>query len=270
MEKSSQARFFPMLPSGRKRTAADIEQDEEQQQDSWNLPLVDNAALGFSNYNGGGETPPATMEDPEPEPEYYLPILLPSRKREVKHLGKPGKRSSCFLCCYCGERNTTLPNDDVQKIVEMLRQYTGRMDSVALAKLIADHYAKFQERINSHLLRGEDPLPDMTAATVLEHIRKHTADPELKQVIMLEELQEMREELLKIVFEKHNKKNIKRVNKANLDALEKVIKMEMVVQQKDASKMAFFSAGARVNGMAQGPVATQTKTLFDCWKKART
>lgn len=268
-----------MLPTGRKRTAADIEQEDEQ--DSWQLPLLDNASLGFSHFalaapasgggqGGGGETPAATAEDPEPEPEFFLPVLLPSRRREFKHLGKPGKRSSCFLCCYCGERNTTLPNDDVQKIVEMLRQYTGKMDSVALAQMIADHYATFQERINTNLLRGEKPLPDMSAATVLEHIRKHTADPELKQVIMLEELQEMREELLKIVFEKHNKRGNKRINKANLDALEKVIKMEMVVQQKDVSKMAFFSAGARVNGMAQGPVATQTKTLFDCWKKART
>lgn len=277
-----------MLPT-RKRTAAEMESeldsnwpplpgDEEQQASEAPQFRMDNAAFGFTEAGaalmlGGAEgadgTPNSNDQPPEEEPEFFQPVMLPSRKREFKKLGKAGKRSVCFLCCYCGERNTTLPNDDVQKIVEMLRQYTGQMDTVSLAQMIADYYEQFRERINSNLLRGEQPLPYMSAATVVEHLRKHTADPELKQVIMLEELQEMREELLKMVFEEHNKKKIRRVNKANLDALEKVMKMELLVQQKDVSKMAYFSAGARVNGMGQGPVATQTKTLFDCWRKQR-
>ena len=241
-----------MFPT-RKRVAEEIEEE-----DNWSLPgdsprnisppppHLDNEGFGFTeagmsllNVDGAGTPAPGAEEDAEPE--YFQPVLLPSRKREFKKLGKPSKRSTCFLCCYCGERNTALPNEDVQKIVEMLRQYTGQMDSVSLANMIADYYEEFRSRINSNLLPGEDPLPYMSAATVLEHMRKHTADPELKQVIMLEELQEVREELLKVLFEEHNKKKTRRINKTNLDAYEKVIKLELVVQQKDVSKMAFFA-----------------------------
>lgn len=264
--------------STRKRPIEEIENDEIE----WSLPgeigaqeesrpaspRYDFSAAGMALLDVQS-TPGAAEDEAEQEPEYYIPVLLPSRKRERKHLGKAGKRAECFLCCYCGERNTTLPNEDVQKIVEMFRQYVGRMDSVAFSSMIADYYAEFRTRINSNLLAGERPLPPMTAATVLEHMRKHTADPELKQVVMLEELQEIRQELLKVLFEENNKKKIRRINKTNLDGLEKVMKMELVLQQKDMSKFAFFAAGARVNGMNQGPVATSTKTLFDCWRRAR-
>jgi hypothetical protein len=168
-----------------------------------------------------------------------------------------------------GERETALPSDDVNKIVEMLRQNTGRMDSTILAESIADYYATFRARINSTLQRGETPLPHMPASTVLEHIRKHHQDPEVKQIIMLEELQEIREELLNVVFEKNNKTRNTRGNKVQIDCLEKVIKLELLVQSKDPAKMALYSAGARVNPTVhkQGAVAAATKNLYSYWDR---
>jgi hypothetical protein len=199
---------------------------------------------------------------------YFEPRALPSRRKEYKRLHKPGARSDCFLCVYVGERDTLLPSDDVDKIVEMLRQNTGRMDSSALAEMIADYYAGFRAKINSSLQRGERALPPMSAATVLQHIRCHHQDPEVKQIVMLEELQEIREHLMSIMFERNKKTRHTRVNKVHLDALEKIIKTELMVQSKDPSKMALYSAGARINPTIhkQGPVAAATKNLYSYWR----
>lgn len=206
-------------------------------------------------------------DDPGEEPEYFEPCPLPSRRREKKALGKPGKREICFLCAYIGEKNTVLPSDDVNKIVEMLRQNTGRMDTVTLATMIADYYSDFRRKINRQLRDGETPLPIMSASTVVDHIRKHHQDPEVKQIVMLEELQELREAILNVVMEKNNKKKYKRANKVQVDCLEKIIKLELLVQSKDPSKMALYSAGSRLNPTAhkQGAVAGNTKNLFSYW-----
>jgi len=234
---------------------------------------------------GGGDWIEAAAEDvafegvsldqlqaPDEEPtqddkEFYEPCPLPSRKKEMKRLGKSDARSTCFLCAYVGEKETVIPSDDVNKIVEMLRKNTGRMDTVTLAEMIADYYAEFRRKVNRSLRRGENPLPYMSAATVVEHIRKHHQDPEVKQIVMLEELQELRECILGVVMEKGNKRGHKRANKVQVDALEKVIKMELMVQKQDPAKMALYSAGSRLDPTAhkQGPVAGATKNLFSYW-----
>lgn len=210
----------------------------------------------------------AALAAVEEEVVHYEPRPLRSRKRERKALGKPGKNTECFLCSYVGERDTTLPADDVTKIVEMLRQNTGRMNSIALAQQVAQHYAVLRQRVNRQLQRGEVPLPDMPPATVLEHIRRHQQDMEVKQIVMLEELQEIRETLLDSVIEQHPKTKRVRGNMGQLSALERVIKLELLVHSKDPSKMAMYSAGSRVNPAIhkQGIVATNTKTLYSYWR----
>lgn len=237
---------------------ADIELNQEAQQQTTFLLTNDNIDNGQNEQE---------QEQEEEEPEFFEPKPLPSRRREQKELGKPGKRDVCFMCAYIGEKNTVLPSDDVNKIVEMLRQNTGRMDMVTLAKMIADYYAGFRRRINNQLMPGEIPLPPMSAATVVEHIRRHHQDPEVKQVVMLEELQELRESILNVVMEKNNKKKFKRANKIQVDCLEKIIKLELLVQSKDPAKMGLYAAGARLNPTAhrQGAVAGNTKNLFSYW-----
>lgn len=203
-------------------------------------------------------------------PEQYLPCLLPSRKRERKQHGKPSSKGQCFLCAYVGEKETTLPSDDVQHIVDMIRMNVGRMQTSVLAEQVAEYYAIFRERINRTLARGERPLPPMSAATVIAHLRTHTLDPELKQLQTLEALQELREELIMVAMEKNNKTKQKRGNKMTIDNLDKIIKLELVLGAKDPSKMAYYSAGAVVNPavQSQGVAARNTKTLFNYWGNA--
>lgn len=209
-------------------------------------------------------------EEEEKEPEFYEPRELPSRRKERKRLGKPGLRSACFLCSHVGEKNTTVPDTDVQKLVEMLRENTGRMDSSILAEMISEHYNNFRQTINSRLRPGEKPLQYMSPGTVLEHIRCHHQDPEVKQIVMLEELQELREELVKGVIEKHNRTKQRRGNKTQIDCLEKVIKLELLVQSKDPAKMMGYAAGSRINPEIhrQGAISLSSKNLFSFWRSA--
>lgn len=208
----------------------------------------------------------------EEEAEYFEPRELPSRRKERKRLGKAGQRSECFLCSHVGEKNTTVPDTDVQKLVEMLRENTGRMDSSILAEMVSEHYNNFRRTINARLRPGEKPLPYMSPGTVLEHIRCHHQDPEVKIIVILEELQELREELVKGVLEKHKRTKHRRGNKTQIDCLERVIKLELTVQSKDPAKMFGYSAGARINSEIhkQGAIAVSSKNLFSYWRNAAT
>lgn len=207
-------------------------------------------------------------EDGEPK-EHWDPCPLPSRKKEQKRFGKPGKRARCFFCAFVGEKLTVIPRQDVHKIVEMLRQNVGIMDDSELAFQIARAYNDLRIKINGSLRPGEQALPHMSEATVLHHMRRHTQDPEVKLEMIQAELQETRETIIdQGLFEKSSRTNRKRPSKLAIDCLEKIIKLEMLTAKQDASKMRGYSAGARYdpNTHAQGPVSMSTKNLFNYWR----
>lgn len=212
-------------------------------------------------------------EEMNDDDDAFEPCGLRSRRREKKRFRtKALKRSECFLCAYVGERNTTLGSEEVNVMVEMIRRNTGRMESAILAEMVADYYEVFRERVNARLEPGEPPLPRMTAPTVLEHIRRHHQDPEVKKLVQLEELQEMREELLDVVLERSKRTKRVRANKTQVDCLEKIIKLEWLVQGKDLEKMIRHEPGARVQSGAGEPgsvVATAGKNLYDFWRTKR-
>lgn len=223
--------------------------------------------------NQGLSSPPPPPPPDDDDDDAFEPCGLRSRRREKKRFrSKALKRSECFLCAYVGERNTTLASEEVNVMVEMIRRNTGRMESGVLAEMVADYYERFRERVNDRLEPGEPALPRMTAPTVLDHIRRHHQDPEVKKLVQLEELQEMREELLDVVLERSKRTKRVRANKTQVDCLEKIIKLEWMVQGKDLDKMIRHEPGARVQSGAGEPgsvVATQGKTLYDYWRRKR-
>lgn len=247
-----------------------------------NMMMMNAVAEGSSEMNGNltlqdlytRATEARNAEENAGAPEenskpIFEPRPLKSRRRERKALGKAGNRATCFLCAYVGERDTTVASDDVQKIVEMLRQNTGRMDNTVLAQQVADYYAQLRARVNHQRRADEAELPYMGAATVLEHLRLHQQDVEVKQLIMMQDLQELRETLMGTVLEQNVQTRAVRGNLSQIAALEKVIKLEWLVHSKQPEKMAMYSAGSRLNPAThkQGPVNMNSKTLFDYWNK---
>lgn len=210
----------------------------------------------------------AEAEEEEPK-ERWDPVPLPSRRKEKKRFGKPINRSRCFFCAFVGEKLTVVPRKDVHAIVEMLRQNIENMDDAELAHQICTAYALLRRRINSDLRPGEKELPSMTEATVLHHIRRHTQDPEVKLSVMKSELQEARETILdEGMFEKSSRTGQKRPSKLAIDALDKIIKLEILIGKQDAAKWSGYAAGARYDPgtHAQGPAAVATKNLYDYWR----
>lgn len=219
-------------------------------------------AIGYDN-----ATP---MEDHErPEPETFEPRPLKSRRLELEAFGEAGPRSDCFGCVYFGEKDTTIPSDELVKLIEMARQSLGRIDMVCLAKGMADYYEKhIRQKINRNLMPGQRALPEWKEAQILEHIRFHNQDPLVQQVILLAEAQELRAALYDCCFEVSSKTGKVRPNKHNIECYTKAVQNQLHVQKQDASKMAFFSAGARINPeiLNQGLLSTHTKNLHNYWK----
>lgn len=250
--------------------------EEEEENLTWaalGLPDMEEANGEERNVDDVFAAAAAAASPKEDDDDNFEPCGLRSRRRERKRFRvKAQKRSECFLCAYAGERNTTLPSEDVHVMVEMIRRNTGRMESGVLAEMVANYYERFRNRVNAQLEPGERALAPMTAPTVLEHIRRHHQDPEVKRLVQLEELQEMREELLDVVLERSKKTKRVRANKTQIDCLEKIIKLEWLVQAKDSSKMAGYEPEARVQrgvSEAGSVVAMSGKTLYDYWRRRR-
>jgi hypothetical protein len=226
-------------------------------------------ALSAARFAGPPEAAEGGEDEEQEEPEIFEPRPLKTRKLEMDRLGQPGCRADCFGCVYFGEKETTLPVDDITRLIEMARQSIGRVDMVALAEGMASYYAKMRQRINSELHPGEKPLPPWRAAQILEHLRMHHNDPMVQQVVSLNEIQEMRNEVADHCFERSNKTGRVRPNKHNIECYERLTKLQWHVQKLDTTKMAFSSHGARVNPevLSQGVISYQTKRLHDYWKK---
>lgn len=203
------------------------------------------------------------------EPEIFNPRPLKSRRLEIERLGEAGCRAECFGCVYAGEKDTTIPSDDINRLIEMARQSFGRTDLITLAEAMAHYYAKMRKRINKDLHPGEKRLPKWGAAMILEHLRFHHSDPLVSQVVILSEINELRAELSGHCMEVSNKTGRVRPNKNAIDSYEKLVKLQLTVQKCDSSKMAFTSNNARINSeiLTQGVIAHSTKRLHSVWKK---
>lgn len=201
------------------------------------------------------------------EKEQFITQPLKSRKRSRKILGKPGCRSRCFGCVYLGEKDTSIPSKDVQILVDMQRNSAACTDLGPLVLAMEEQYEKLRTKINAALRRGDQPLPPWPAAMILDHLENHTLDPEVQKVVVLKEVMELRYNAADMCIEKSNKTGRKRINKAGVDAYEKLVKLQFYLQRLKPEEMDYFSAGARINPSStnQGLIATGTKKLIKYW-----
>lgn len=206
------------------------------------------------------------------EPEFYVPRPLKSRKIEKEQFGEATDDTQCFGCEYLDDysKKTTIPQDDIDYLRKIARDCFGRIKLAILAKGMSDFYERrIRARINANLQQGEDPLPPWPPANVAQHLRSHHQDPVVKLIVLLEETEEIREDLLGRCFEESTKHPGKdRVNSKIINDYDKIVKLQLHIQSKDPTKMAFYSAGARVNpeSLTQGILSTKTKKLHDYFK----
>lgn len=246
---------------------------EDEDEVSGGAPLdVSTRALfgipGRGGGGGGGDEDSAQMEEPEEEKERFVFKKPRTRELEEDRLGVPGCRSKCFGCVYIGEqRGAAIPQGDLRKLIEMSRQSIGRTDLIVLCEAMGEFYDRFRRKVNASLLPNEKKLPKWPPVMILDHIRYHNQDPEVQQVLLLAETQELRGRAFEACLEESTTTGKVRCNKDQVAVFEKLCKLQLYVQSKDASKMAFYSAGARLDPRVsnQGLISTNTKNLIDYW-----
>jgi len=209
-------------------------------------------------------------EEADEVQEQFVTKKPKTRRMEEETLGVAGCRSTCFGCVYVGERTgAAIPHGDLRKLIEMSRQSIGRTDLIVLCKAMAEFYERFRRKVNRHLLAGERRLPRWPAAMILDHIRYHNQDPEIQQVVLLAEIQELRGAVFNACLEESTVTGQVRGNKEQVGIYERLSKLQLHVQSKKAADMAFYSAGARLDPRVsnQGLISTNTKPLIDYWQE---
>lgn len=209
-------------------------------------------------------------EPPEKKCKIYEPCGLQTRERERNELGEPSSRSGCFGCVYIGERETgAIQYEDIMALIDMIRQSIARTDPINLAIHIAGRYAEFQQKINEKLFPGETPLPDWTAAAILDHIRNHNTDPEVQTWVRLSEMQELLQVALSASVERDEETGQLRVNEKQCKMYMELTRAMEAVSKSDPSKKIFYSGGAHIDMKvgAQGLIATSGKNIVDFWKQ---
>lgn len=237
------------------------------------LSSVNTDAYHFDDDNDMG----AEMADehmpsmPVEEPDVYESRPIKSRRIEQQEFGLPDDSMQCFGCEHLDDysRKTTIPTDALNHLRNIGRECFGRMQTGILAKGMSDYYEKhIRAKINQNLPLGENPLLPWPPAKVLEHLRYHHQDPLVKFVILLEECEEARKEAYDRILEESTKTGRTRINSRALKDYELLTKLQLHIQSKDPTKMAFYSAGARMNTetLSQGVLSTKTKKLHDYFK----
>lgn len=199
----------------------------------------------------------------------YKQYGLVSRKYEFDELGAPASQSGCFGCCYAGEQDSGAASyESIQNLMNMIRKSIAKTDIVNLANHVAQKYEEIRKDVNDNLLPGEKPLPPWTAATIVQHIRYHNADPELQTWNTITEYQE----LAKIAMDASVIRN-EETGELKIDPVQAKIYLEYKKQieamyKSDPTEKLYYSGGAHFDTKtaSEGFISFSGKPLIAQWK----
>lgn len=216
----------------------------------------------------------------EVEEETWIPRPVKSRRIEAEFAKqerqirdpKDYAPDQCFGCETLdgeGKQQAAIPTDDIEHMRTMVRKCYGRMKTFFLAKGLVKFYeTHVRPKVNDNLLPGYDPLPAWPVEDCLHHLRFHHQDPQAKIVMLLEEVEELREEIYGTCLEESSRTGKVRSNSRAVNDFDKLTKLQLSIHSKDPTKMAFYDPGGRINPDAttQGVLSVRTKTLHDYMK----
>lgn len=175
------------------------------------------------------------------------PCGLPSRERE-RVLGESDGQVQCFGCSHVGEYDLGATSyEDIIAIFQMVRASIARVDPIVLAQFVAVRYKRIQDEVNENLQPHERPLPDWTAATILEHMRYHNTDAELQTWMRISEMQEMARIASDAVTVLNPDTGHKSLDPVQTKLYLEIVKTIESLSKSDPSKKVFFSSGKHVD-----------------------
>ena len=206
-----------------------------------------------------------TIIEPTVKKASLKPCGLLTRQKEMEKLGMAEERASCFGCIYVGEQDAgAVAYEDIMALLNMIRRSIARTDPVNLAIHLAERYKQIQTDVNDNLRPGETPLPDWTAATILEHLRSHNTDPELQLWMRISEMQELAQIALNASVVVDPDTGAHSIDEKQCKMYVEISKTLETFRKSDPSKHVFYSGGNHIDmkSASQGPIATQGKTLI--------
>lgn len=220
--------------------------------DLFTAQLIDNLS---EDGGGGGNKRSAPNWEPADDSD---------AEEEARELGPPIKRARCFGCRFASEKQSAaMAHEEIDKLTALMREGIARTDPVALSKEVAAKYAQMRQIVNSERARNEEPLPEWTAASILEHWRHHNTDPEAQIWVTLSEVQQIKRRAKRAMIEKDANGN-KRINDKQFKVYQDAVKMQMALFKTDPKKMVFYSDGALLDRQGTGSIiSTRQKNLYD-------
>lgn len=221
-------------------------------------------------------TDPLKQQQPPPKPLTKKPKLvvhgLPSRIVE-KELGETSDRSKCFCCSYVGEQAGVgeVASEELQSLMDKIRDGLPGTTPRKLVIDVAEEYEKIRKEANRFLKPGQEPLPPMTAADWLAHLRYHNNDPELRFWFDMTDLNELQEVALEAsVVQNEETKEILTDEKQVRMYLE-ILKTKNMMYKMDVTKMRYYSGGKHINpeSCSEGIIRFSNKNLFSYWRKKK-
>lgn len=189
---------------------------------------------------------------------------LPSKEMELQILGQSDGNAQCFGCCYIGEHDTAVGSyEDIMSLINMVRQSIARVNPIYLAKYVAKKYKHIQDQVNDSLQPGDEPWPDWTAATILDHFRNHNTDPEMQSWMTLSELQEMKRIASDAAVVYDPDTGQKSLDEKQTKLFLELVKTIETYSKSDPSKKLFYSDGKHldVKSASDGVISTSGKRL---------
>ena len=229
--------------------------------------------VGSGGGGGGDETPghgdAAAAADADVE--VWRPRPVKSRRLELEAFGPSPGRANCFGCIYLGDNEPVFAAEHLRRLKQMIQSSLGVRCWVDLAKAVHAYYElHIRGPMNARLDRGAAPLPPWPEAQILDCIRGHNLDPLTKQAVRLSKVEELQDEVYDCCMEVSSKTGASRPNKHNIESFERLVKLEMLLQKQDASKMAFAAQSGSGHSnrevLSQGPIATHTKQVHSFMK----
>jgi hypothetical protein len=190
---------------------------------------------------------------------------LATREEELTELGPPRvPRSSCFGCVYIGEVEAgESSSEELIVLFKYIRKCISKMDPISLAVDVANRYLVIQKDVNSHLTYNQQPLPDWDAASILEHFRYHTADPEMQTWLRIVELQEMGKIALRASVIRNTDNDEMQLDEKQCKLYMEITKSIESLYKSDPSKKLYYSGGNQFDTKAasEGPIAYSGKSI---------
>jgi len=193
---------------------------------------------------------------------------LPSRQQEFNELGVPDTRAICFGCWFNGEREAgATSSQDIEALMNIIRKTISKTDPVNLAIYLAERYEQIQADVNDALMPNEKPLPDWTAATILDHLRNHNTDPELQTWHRITEFQELQQIALNSMVVVDPETGAMQLDDKQAKLYMDLVKQTETLYKSDPSKKLYYSGGNHIDMKAasEGPICYSGKNLIDFW-----